>query len=272
MKNIDISSLYDMAAGLVVELGTNLIGAIVVLIIGFWIIKMIMKGVKKGFGKKSISPSLQPFLLSLLSTLLKALVVITALGVLGVEMTSFTALIATAGLAFGMALSGTLQNFAGGVIVLIFKPYEAGDVIDAQGYIGTVKSIKIFSTILNTADNKVVIIPNGPISTGSLVNFSKEDTRRVDWTIGIGYGADYDKAKSVLMGFIKDDKRILTTPEPFIALGALADSSVNLTVRVWVNPADYWGVFFDMNEKVYKNFEKEGLNIPFPQMDVHVHK
>jgi len=272
MDNIDITSLYDIAAGIVIEFGKSLIGFIAVLIIGFWVIGMIMKGVKKGFEKKDLSPSLQPFLLSLISTLLKALVVISALSVLGIEMTSFAAILGAAGLAVGMALSGTLQNFAGGVMVLIFKPYEVGDVIDAQGYVGSVKAIRIFNTILNTPDNKVVIIPNGPISTGSLINFSKEDTRRVDWTVGIGYGDDYDKAKSVLLGFIKDDKRIMSTPEPFIALGELADSSVNLTVRVWVNPADYWGVYFDMNEKVYKNFEKEGLNIPFPQMDVHVHK
>ena len=156
-------------------------------------------------------------------------------------------------------------------MVLVFKPYEVGDVIEAQGYVGSVKSIQIFNTILNTPDNKVIIIPNGPISTGSLVNFSKENTRRVDWSIGIGYGDDYDKAKTVIEGFIAADDRILKDPAPFIALGELADSSVNITVRAWVNPADYWGVFFDMNEKVYKNFGKEGLNIPFPQMDVHVH-
>ncbi|MBD78861.1 MAG: mechanosensitive ion channel protein MscS [Crocinitomicaceae bacterium] len=271
MDSIDFTSIYDIVLGLVVEFGTKIIGGLAVLIIGFWIISMIMKGVRKGFDQRDISPSLKPFLTSLIATLLKALVVISALSVLGIEMTSFAAILGAAGLAVGMALSGTLQNFAGGVIILIFKPYEVGDVIEAQGYIGSVKAIRIFNTILNTPDNKVIIIPNGPLSTGSLVNFSKEETRRVDWTVGIGYGDDFDKAKSVLLGFIQADKRILTTPEPFVALAELADSSVNLTVRVWVNPADYWGVFFDMNEKIYKNFEKEGLNIPFPQMDVHVH-
>ncbi|MGB0404018.1 MAG: mechanosensitive ion channel family protein [Salibacteraceae bacterium] len=268
---MDITGLYDTLMQLVVEFGTKLVGALAVIIIGFWIIGMIMKGVKKTFEKRDLSPSLRPFLLSLISTLLKALVVISAMSVLGIEMTSFAAILGAAGLAVGMALSGTLQNFAGGVMVLIFKPYEVGDVIEAQGYVGSVKSIQIFNTILNTPDNKVIIIPNGPISTGSLVNFSKEDTRRVDWTVGIGYGDDYDKAKAVMLKFISEDNRIMKTPEPFVALGALADSSVNLTVRVWVNPADYWGVYFDMNEKIYKNFEKEGLNIPFPQMDVHVH-
>lgn len=271
MDSINIDSLMETASSLMVEFGTKVIGALAVIIIGNWIAKMIMGAVRRNFEKRNISESLRPFLTGLIGTLLKALVFISAAGVLGIEMTSFAALLGAAGLAVGMALSGTLGNFAGGVMVLIFKPYEVGDVIEAQGYTGSVKSIHIFNTILNTPDNKVIIIPNGPISTGSLVNYSKEDTRRVDWTIGIGYGDDYDKAKAVILKFIEEDSRILKTPEPFIALGALADSSVNITVRAWVKPADYWGVFFDMNEKVYKNFSNEGLNIPFPQMDVHVH-
>jgi small conductance mechanosensitive channel len=268
---MDITSIMDTASELLVEFGTKLLGALAVLIIGLWIASMIMKAVRSGFEKRDLSPSLRPFLSGLISTLLKALVVISAASVLGIEMTSFAALLGAAGLAVGMALSGTLQNFAGGVMVLIFKPYEVGDVIEAQGYTGSVKSIQIFNTILNTPDNKVIIIPNGPISTGSLVNYSKEDKRRVDWTVGIGYGDKYDKAKEVIERFIQEDERILKDPAHFIGLGELADSSVNITVRAWVKPADYWGVFFDMNEKIYKNFDKEGLNIPFPQMDVHVH-
>jgi len=177
-----------------------------------------------------------------------------------------------AGLAVGMALSGTLQNFAGGVMILLFKPYKVGDVIEAQGYVGSVKEIQIFTSILTTPDNKTVLIPNGPLATGSLINFSTQDTRRVDWTIGIAYGDDLDKAYEVIKGFIGEDDRILKDPEPFMALSALADSSVNIVVRVWVNSPDYWGVFFDMNEKVYRSFDKEGLGIPFPQMDVHLHK
>ena len=171
-----------------------------------------------------------------------------------------------------MALSGTLQNFAGGVMILIFKPFKVGDWIDAQGHSGTVSEIQIFNTILKSPDNKTIIIPNGGLSTGSMVNYSTEPQRRVDWTVGIGYGDDADKAKEVLLGMLNDDARILKDPAPFVAVSELADSSVNFAVRAWVEAPNYWGVFFDLNELVYKEFDKHGLNIPFPQMDVHVHK
>ncbi len=189
----------------------------------------------------------------------------------GIQMTSFIAILGAAGLAVGLALSGTLQNFAGGVIILIFKPFKVGDFIDAQGFLGTVKEISIFTTILNTVDKKVIIIPNGPLSTSSLTNYSKEPQRRVDWTFGMAYGDDVENFKKAINDFIAEDERILKEPTSFIGLSELADSSVNFTVRVWVNSADYWGVFFDMNEKVYKRFADYNLNIPFPQMDVHVH-
>jgi small conductance mechanosensitive channel len=194
------------------------------------------------------------------------------MGMMGIEMTSFIAILGAAGLAVGMALSGTLQNFAGGVMILIFKPFKVGDFIDAQGYMGVVKEIQIFVTILTTPDNKTVIIPNGPLSNGSLTNFSTQPQRRVDWTFGIAYGDDYDTAKTMLLKMMDEDKRILKDPDPFVALGEMADSSVNLTVRAWVNASDYWDVFFDMNEKFYKNADKAGLSIPFPQMDVHLDK
>ena len=190
---------------------------------------------------------------------------------LGIQMTSFIAILGAAGLAVGMALSGTLQNFAGGVMILIFKPFKAGDFIDAQGYQGTVSEIQIFNTILKTPDNKTVIIPNGGLSTGAMVNYSTEKLRRVDWTVGIGYGDDADKAKDVIMKMCNADDKILKDPEVFIAISALADSSVNFAVRAWVKAEDYWSVYFALNENIYKTFEKEGLNIPFPQMDVHVH-
>jgi len=208
----------------------------------------------------------------LIATVLRALVIISVLGMVGVQMTSFIAIMGAATLAIGMALTGTLQNFAGGVMILIFRPFKVGDWIDAQGYSGSVREIQIFNTIINTADNKVIIIPNGGLSNSSMVNYSREPQRRVDWTFGIAYGDDVDKTRSVLLSLIKADSRILSDPEPFIAVSSLADSSVNFTVRVWVNGADYWGVFFDMNESVYKTFGKEGLNIPFPQMDVHLHQ
>lgn len=258
--------------GLALEYGQKLGMGILILVIGLWIAGMITNGVKKLMAKRNLDPALQSFLGSMLGMTLKVLVVISALGTLGVEMTSFVAILGAAGLAVGMALSGTLQNFAGGVMILIFKPFKVGDVIQAQGYTGSVAEIQIFNTILKTPDNKTIIIPNGGLSTGSMVNFSTEARRRVDWTIGIGYGDDVDKAKSVIQGMIDTDSRILKDPAPFIAVSELADSSVNFTVRAWVEAGDYWGVFFDMNENVYKTFDKEGLNIPFPQMDVHVHK
>lgn len=171
-----------------------------------------------------------------------------------------------------MALSGTLQNFAGGVMILLFKPFKVGDYISAQGFSGSVKEIQVFTTMLTTPDNKVIIIPNGGLSNGSMTNYSKEETRRVDWTFGIGYGDDYDTAKAFILELIAEDDRILHNPEPFIALAELADSSVNITVRVWAKASDYWGIYFDMNEKYYKRAGKRGINIPYPQMDIHLDK
>ena len=200
------------------------------------------------------------------------ILIIIVISFLGIDTTSFIAIFASAGLAVGMALSGTLQNFAGGVLVLLLKPYRVGDFIEAQGQTGTVKAITLFSTVLATPDNKNIILPNGGMSTGIINNYSKENIRRVDWTFGIAYGDDYDKAKATIASLLEADDRVMKDPAYFIALGALADSSVNITVRAWVASEDYWGVFFDMNEKVYKTFPKEGLNIPFPQMDVHLDK
>jgi small conductance mechanosensitive channel len=252
------------------EYAPKLAGGIIVLIIGLWFTKLATKAVGKSLEKSKIDQSLVPFLKSLTNIALKALVFITVMGMIGIQMTSFVAILGAAGLAVGMALSGTLQNFAGGVIILILKPFKIGDTIEAQGFVGTVKEISIFSTMLHTPDKKLVIIPNGPLSTGSLTNFSAEPTRRVDWTFGIAYGDDVENFKRAMNDFIAQDSRILQDPAPFIGLIALADSSVNFTVRVWVNGPDYWNVFFDMNEKVYTQFANYNLNIPFPQMDVHV--
>ena len=254
------------------EFGPKLIGAIVVWILGSWIIQ----GLTKGFGsileKGNIDQSLKPFLKGIIGALLKVMLIISVLGMLGVEMTSFIALLGAVGLAVGMALSGTLQNFAGGVMLLIFKPFKVGDLIDAQGYLGSVSEIQIFNTILKTPDNKTIIIPNAGLSNAAMTNYSTEKRRRVDWTIGIGYGDDIVKAEEVIRELCKQDSRILKKPAVFIAVSELADSSVNLTVRAWVKAEDYWGVFFDMNKNVYQVFDQEGLNIPYPQMDVHVHK
>ncbi len=271
-EQVTIANKYfDKAIDFGFEYAPKLVGGIIVLIIGLWITRMVTKGVGKSLEKSKIDQSLVPFLKSLTNIALKALVAITVMGMIGIQMTSFVAILGAAGLAVGMALSGTLQNFAGGVIILILKPFKLGDFIEAQGYIGTVKEISIFSTMLNTADKKLVIIPNGPLSTGALINYSAEPTRRVDWTFGIAYGDDVENFKKAMNTFIAEDSRILKDPAPFMGLAALADSSVNFTVRVWVDGPDYWGVFFDMNEKVYTKFSDYNLNIPFPQMDVHLH-
>jgi len=256
-----------------VDYGLKLLGAIIALIVGLWIAGMISKGFGRLLAGRNIDPTLIPFLKGLISNLLKILVVISVAGMVGIEMTSFIAVLGAAGVAIGLALSGTLQNFAGGVLILILRPYKVGDWIEAQGYSGSVHSVQIFNTVLKTPDNKTIVIPNGPMSTGSLTNYSAEPKRRVDFTFGIGYGEDVEKARGVLMDLIKADERIINEPaEPFIGLINLGDSSVDLVVRAWVNASDYWGVFFDMNEKVYNAFNKAGINIPFPQMDVHVHK
>lgn len=267
-----MENIWSDYSPFIIEYGTGLIYAIAVLGIGLWIVNLISKSIKKLMIKKEMDASLIPFLSSLISTILRVMVIISALTMLGIEMTSFIAILGAAGLAVGMALSGTLQNFAGGVMILIFKPFKVDDFIDAQGYTGTVKEIQIFNTILTTLDNKTIILPNGALSSGSMVNFSTQSTRRIEWTFGIAYGDDSDKAKSLLISLVSEDERVFKDPEPFVAMSALADSSVNFIVRVWVNSPDYWPVFFELNEKVYKNFPKEGLHIPFPQMDVHIGK
>ncbi|MGB0917068.1 MAG: mechanosensitive ion channel family protein, partial [Flavobacteriales bacterium] len=212
---------------MLIEYGQKLALGLLILVIGFWVAGAITKATKKLMKAKGFDDALQSFLGSMISIVLKILVVITALGTLGIEMTSFVAILGAASLAVGMALSGTLQNFAGGVMILIFKPFKVGDFIEAQGHAGSVREIQIFNTILKSGDNKTIIIPNGGLSTGSMVNYSTEPTRRVDWVVGIGYGDDADKAKEVLAGMLSDDSRILKDPSTFIAVKELADSSVN---------------------------------------------
>lgn len=263
---------WDKAIDLMIEYGTSLLIAIVILIVGFMLTKRVAKTFNKVMTKRELDESLKGFLTSMVSVTLKILVVLTALGQLGIEMTSFIALLGAAGLAIGMAFSGTLGNFAGGIMILIFRPYKVGDYIKAQGEEGIVKEIQIFNTILLTLDNKTIIIPNGSLANGNMVNFSTEKLRRVDFTVGIGYGDKYGTARDVLQRFINEDEKILKDPAPFIGLGALADSSVNITLRVWAKSEDYWDVYFKMNEKIYAEFDDEGLNIPYPQMDVHLHK
>ena len=254
----------------VVPLAVKIVIALIVLFVGRWLIKVIKKGLSKMMMRRNADPSLNSFIMSLVSVLLTFFLILSIVGILGVNTSSLVALLASAGLAIGMALSGTLQNFAGGVMIMLFRPFKVGDFISAQGFEGKVSEIQIFNTHLLTVDNKEVILPNGALATGVLTNFSKQGTRRVDWSFSMAYGEDYDKAKTLLRRLCDEDERIQKTPEPFIEVGKLNNSSVDLTVRVWVDAADYWAVFFSMNEKVYKAFAQDGLSIPFPQMDVHI--
>lgn len=253
-----------------VPFGIKLVFAIVVLIVGRWLIKIAKKWMANGIMSRRGDPTLHKFLSNLLSFVLNFVLIIFIIGILGVNTSSLVALLASAGLAVGMALSGTLQNFAGGVVIMLFRPFKVDDFISAQGQEGVVKEIQIFNTIVLTTDNKVIHIPNGILSTGVMTIFTKEETRRVDWTFSISYGDDFDKAKALLLRLCNEDQRILKTPEPFVAIGDLNNSSVDIKMRVWVKSIDYWPVFFSMNEKVYKALPKEGLTFPFPQVDVHV--
>ena len=246
------------------KIGTNLAIAISILVIGLWVVKIATKAIKNILRKSKTDESLVTFLSSLVSMVFKVLVIITSITQLGVEMTSFVAILGAAGLAVGMAFSGTISNFAGGVMILIFKPFKVGDFVMTQGEQGTVKEIQIFNTYLHTSDNKVIILPNGPVANGNITNFTKAEKRRVDFIFGIAYGDNVQKAREVLTNLINSDERIMQEPVPFVGLGALTNNSVDIVVRVWTKTEDYWNVHFDLNEKVYKEFEKNGLHFPAP--------
>lgn len=260
-----ISSLIEQGS----HLGWTIIKAIIVFLVGRFVIKMINKLVRRILTKRDFDPSVKTFMGSLVNVTLMILLIISVVGALGVQTTSFAALLASAGVAVGMALSGNLSNFAGGLIILLFKPYKVGDYIESQGVGGTVKEIQIFHTILLTGDNKNIFIPNGSLSSGIVTNIGKEPTRRVEWTFGVEYGSDYEHVKRVIESVLAQDARILGDPAPFIALSALADSSVNVVVRAWVKSSDYWGVYFETNKAIYATFNAEGIGFPFPQLTVH---
>ncbi len=253
-----------------IDLGERILGALIIFVIGKFLINWANRLFAKLLVKRKVDAGVQSFLKSMVNILLLTMLGLAVIGKLGIELTGFAALLASAGVAIGMALSGNLQNFAGGIIILIFRPYKVGDYIEAStGASGTVQEIQIFHTVLVTGDNKVVYAPNGVMSNAVITNYSHKDLRRVDFSFGVEYGTDFDRVQAVLKQIIAADKRILDTPAPFIELGQLADSSVNITVRVWVNAADYWGVHFDMNKTVYATFNKEGIEFPFPQLTVH---
>ena len=269
VSSIDIGGLIDTY---VIPWGLNIIFALVIFIVGKWLVGVITRLVKKLMAKAHVDNILVNFIGSIIKTVLLLFVVIAALDQLGVNTTSLIALIGAAGLAIGLALQGSLQNLASGVMLIVFRPFKDGDFVEAGGAMGVVEEIGIFTTKMRTGDNKEVIVPNGQIFGGIITNYSKRDTRRVDMVFGIGYGDDIRKAKEIISGIIAADERILKDPEPLIAVGELADSSVNFNVRPWVKSSDYWGVYFDLNEKIKNAFDDNGISIPFPQMDVYLQK
>lgn len=265
----NFEQVIDSLINFGMDAGKNIIGAILIYVIGRFIIKYINKLLANLLEKRKLEISVQTFLKSLTSLLLNLILAFAVISRLGVQTTTFTALLASAGVAIGMALSGNLSNFAGGLIILVFKPFRVGDFVEASGVTGTIKEIQIFHTIIATVDNKVIFVPNGALSSNAIINYSKQDTRRIDWVFGVEYGEDFEKVRAALQKFVDADPRILKTPAPFIALDELAASSVNVRLRVWTKASDYWDVYFDMNKTVYAEFNKAGIGFPFPQLTVH---
>lgn len=268
--NINASELWDQALALIMAYAPKFVLAIVTLAVGLWLINRFVGVLDKKLGAKD--PTLNKFLCGLLNIIFKVMLLISVASMIGIATTSFIAVIGAAGLAIGLALQGSLGNFAGGVLILIFKPFKVGDTIEAQGFLGAVAEIQILYTVVNTFDNRRVVIPNGSLSNDTLVNVSIYDKRRCDMTFGIGYGDDIDKAKAILQRLFDEDERSLKDPKPQICVGGLGDNSVNLMFRAWVATDDLWPYYWDMHEKVKKAFDAEGITIPFPQRDVHVYK
>ncbi len=323
LKGLSFDDAISKIANGMVDFAFRLLIAILVFYVGKFVIRKLYTLTRGIMMRHHMDASLTTFVLSLVKMVLYFILIVTVIGILGIETTSFLALFASAGVAIGMALSGTLQNFAGGVLIMLLKPYKVGDFIETQGYTGTVKAIQIFHTVINTTDNKAIIVPNGGLSTGTINNYSLEKYRRVDWTIGLSYGIDYEAASAAILEMLNEDPRVLRTERsdsdtpdkpkdggqevvekkkswwkrffgkssnadlgtaeidpvaglprivgapPFVGLGALADSSVNLTVRAWTRAEDYWPLFYEMNRRFYKELPAKGFSFPFPQLDVH---
>lgn len=296
LEGLSLDELIQKMVNGLISFGLKVGIAILVFYVGRYIIRKLYKMVYNVMTHRHIDQSLTTFVLSLIRMVLYFILVISIIGILGLETSSFLAIFASAGVAIGMALSGTLQNFAGGVLILLLKPYKVGDFIEVNGYTGTVKSIQLFNTVINTVDNKAIILPNGALSTGSINNYSLESYRRVDWTVCLAYGTDLDKAKDALMEivqadprvvkkYIEDDelykqqnlidKRVVSVQNkverpPFVGLNEMADSSINFVVRAWTHASNYWPLYFDINERIYKELPEKGFSFPFPQMDVHL--
>lgn len=273
ISGMSADEIKQLVTTFVMSFSIKLVKVLLIWFVGRWGLKRVVNFLKRIMEKHIDNVSVRTFIISIIDVVVMILLILMIIGVLGIDTSSFIAIFASAGVAIGMALSGTLQNFAGGVMILLFRPFKVGDFIEAQGVSGSVKEIQIFNTIIHTGDNKVILLPNGPVSTGIINNYSRAPLRRVDFTFSISYGDDFEKAKKVLLALVADDKRVLNEPAaPFVELGALAASSIDITVRLWCKQEDYWGIKFDLNKKVYETFPKEGLNFPFQTFTVNVTK
>lgn len=272
LKNMTFEDILALSIEWGLEIAAKIAIALVIYIIGRWLIGRLVKVVNKICDKRGVEISLQRFFYNMIKVVLYICLVLTIIGVLGIDTTSLIAMFASASLAIGMALSGTMQNFAGGVMILLLRPYRIGDYIEAQGQAGTIKEISLFNTVITTVDNKIIYVPNSTISTGIINNYSQAATRRVDWNISISYGDDVEVARLVLMQMMTEDKRVKQDPAPVVYLTSLGSDAVHISARAWVDNADYWGVFFELNERIYSELPKHGLHFPFPQLSVHIEK
>ena len=272
LKNMTFEDIFSMLIEWGVEIAAKIAIALAIYFIGRWLIGRFVKVVNKICDKRGVEVSLQRFFNNMIKVVFYICLVLTVVGVLGIDTTSLIAMFASASLAIGMALSGTMQNFAGGVMILLLRPYRIGDYVEAQGQAGTIKEITLFNTVITTADNKIIYVPNSTISTGIINNYSQAATRRIDWNITISYGDDVEVARRVLMQLMTEDKRVKQDPAPVVYLTSLGSDAVNISARAWVDNADYWGVFFELNERIYNELPKHGLHFPFPQLSVHIEK
>ncbi|SMO49703.1 mechanosensitive ion channel family protein [Gracilimonas mengyeensis] len=270
MDSFTISS--EELMGFVMEFGPKLLAAIATLVIGLWIVKILVKGAVRVLNRSNVDDALVAFLKSLISILLKVLVYITALGMLGVQMTSFIAILGAAGLAVGLALQGSLSNFAGGVLILFFKPFEVGNFIERGSESGTVEKIDILHTTIRTPNNQVIIVPNGQLANSPVTNYSRKETRRAVFSVGVSYDSDVKQAREVILNVLNSDERTLPDPEPVVVLTNLGDSSLDLSVRSWTKTEDYWSYFWENLEKIKEELDNNDIEMPFPQRDVHLHK
>jgi small conductance mechanosensitive channel len=268
----DWNQLLDLLQTKGIDFGINVIIALAIFYFGKMFISLAVRGLRNVMRRQEVDKTLETFVTNLVRMVLLVVVVIAAIGQLGIETTSFIAIFGAAGLAVGLALQGSLSNFAAGVLIVLFRPYRVGDFVEAAGISGSVEKVQILTTVLKTGDNKQIIVPNGQIMDSIITNYSANDKRRVDMVVGVSYGDDLDKVRSTIQELVAADERILAEPACTIAVSALADSSVNFVVRPWVNTADYWNVMFDLTEAIKKRFDKEGISFPFPQQDVHLYK